>query len=206
MNEILPGVFHWVTVHDHINMPVSSYYLDGPDGAAVIDPRVPDAGLDWFAGRTPPADVFLTNRHHYRHSDRFEEAFGCRVWCHRDGLHEFAGRGEVSAFESDGLLPGGLEVVEIGSICPDETALHIPWARAISVADGLVRADFDGALGFVPDFLMGEDAEAVKLGLYASFERLLERDFDHLLFAHGAPWVGGGREALRAFVESRPRG
>lgn len=204
MNEILPGVLHWVTVHDHINMPVSSYYLDGPAGASVIDPRVPDAGLDWFAGRSRPEDVFLTNRHHYRHSGLFVEAFGSRVWCHGDGLHEFTGGEEVAAYEPGQPLPGGVEVLEIGSICPDEIALHIPWARAVSVADGLVRADFDGPLGFVPDFLLGDDAAAVKRGLVAAFGRLLERDFDHLLFAHGAPWVGGGRDALRAFVESRP--
>ncbi|MBU2603929.1 MAG: hypothetical protein KKA32_17505 [Actinobacteria bacterium] len=204
MNEILPGVFHWVTVHDHINMLVSSYYLDGPEGAAVIDPRIPDEGVEWFAGRNPPAHVFLTNRHHYRHSGEFVKAFGCRVWCHGDGLHEFTHGEEVAAFESGRPLPGGVEVVEIGSICPDEVALHIPWARAVSLADGLVRSGFDGPLGFVPDFLMGDDAEDVKRGLYESFERLLDIEFDHLLFAHGAPWVGGGREALRAFVGSRP--
>lgn len=203
MNEILPGVFHWVTVHDHINMPVSSYYLDGPDGAALIDPRAPDEGLEWFEGRARPENVFLTNRHHYRHSGEFVAAFGCRVWCHRDGLHEFTHGEDVSAFEADGNLPAGIEVVEVGAICPDETALLIPWARAIAFADGLVRADFDGPLGFVPDFLMGDDVEAVKRGLVAAFGRLLERDFDTLLFAHGAPWVGGGREALRVFVESR---
>lgn len=206
MNEILPGVFHWVTVHDHINMPVSSYYLDGPDGAALVDPRVPDEGLEWFEGRARPEHVFLTNRHHYRHSGEFATAFDCRVWCHRDGLHEFTHGETVSAFEADGESPGGIEVVEIGAICPDEIALLIPWAGAIAFADGLVRTGFDGPLGFVPDFLMGDDAAAVKRGLVAAFGRLLERDFDHLLFAHGAPWVGGGREALRAFVESQPGG
>ena len=29
---------------------------------------------------------------------------------------------------------------------------------------------------------------------------LLERDFEHLLFAHGEPLVGGGKSALRDFV------
>ncbi|MHB0979347.1 MAG: MBL fold metallo-hydrolase [Thermoleophilia bacterium] len=205
MNEILPGVFHWVTMHDRINMPVSSYYLDGPEGAVVIDPRVPDEGVEWFAGRNRPEHVFLTNRHHYRHSGEFVKAFGCRVWCHRDGLHEFTHGEEVTAFEPGRLLPGCVEVVEVGSICLDETALYIPWAQSMSFADGLVRAGFDGPLGFVPDFLMGDDPEAVKRGLYAAFERLLERDFDHLLLAHGGPWVGGGREALRTFVGSRPK-
>ncbi len=202
MNEIQPGVFHWVTVHDHINMPVSSYYLDGPEGAVVIDPRMPDEGLEWFAGRTRPQHVFLTNRHHYRHTDRFVSAFGCRVWCHREGLHEFTHGEQVTGFVPQVLLPGGVEALEVGSICPDETALYIPWARSLSLADGLVRSGFDGPLGFVPDFLMGDDPETVKRGLIAAFGRLLELDFDLLLLAHGAPWIGDGREALRSFAEA----
>jgi len=57
-------------------------------------------------------------------------------------------------------------------------------------------------LTFVPDFLMGDDPEAVKQGLFAAFERLLELDFDTLLLAHGAPLVGRGREELAAFVSA----
>ncbi|MCZ7661798.1 MAG: hypothetical protein M5U22_02070 [Thermoleophilia bacterium] len=206
MHEVLPGVFHWVTIHDHLDTQVSSYYLDGPQGAAAIDPRVPDEGLDWFAGRQPPEHVFLTNRHHYRHSDRFVEAFGCTVWCHRAGLHEFT-RGEVvTGFDFGAQLPAGVEAVAVGAICEEETALYIPWARAMAFADGLVRAGFDGPLGFVPDFLLGDDPEGVKDGLCAAVDRSLERDFDHLLFAHGRPWINGGRGALRRFVESRGAG
>ncbi len=34
---------------------------------------------------------------------------------------------------------------------------------------------------------------------------LLTRDFDHLLFAHGEPLIGGGKAALRDFLQ-RPVG
>jgi hypothetical protein len=36
-----------------------------------------------------------------------------------------------------------------------------------------------------------------------SLRRLLELDFDHLLFAHGEPLVGEGKAALREFVSER---
>jgi hypothetical protein len=55
----------------------------------------------------------------------------------------------------------------------------------------------------VPDSLLGDDPEDVKAGLRGSLEALLDRDFDHLLLAHGEPVVGGGRAALREFV-ARP--
>ena len=69
-------------------------------------------------------------------------------------------------------------------------------------ADGLVRSS-EGSLSFVPDFLLGEDPEEVKRGLRRSLRRLLDQRFDNLLFAHGAPLLGGGKEALGAFLEER---
>lgn len=203
MNEILPGVFHWATLHERIGQEVSSYYLSGPEGAALIDPQVPEEGLAWFETRKPPRNIVLTNRHHYRHSDRFITAFGCTVWCHRAGLYEFSHGEVVQGFDFGDRLPAGIEAVLVGSICPDETALFIPWARAVAVADGLTRHPADGPLAFVPDFLMGDDPPAVKRGLCAAYAQLLARDFDHLLPAHGRPWIGGAREALRDFIEAQ---
>jgi hypothetical protein len=47
---------------------------------------------------------------------------------------------------------------------------------------------------------MGDDPAAVRAGLRWSLRRLLELDFDSLLFEHGEPLVGGGRVALKEFV------
>jgi glyoxylase-like metal-dependent hydrolase (beta-lactamase superfamily II) len=47
---------------------------------------------------------------------------------------------------------------------------------------------------------MGDDPETVKRGLRESLRRLLDEDFDALLFAHGEPMPEGGHDALRAFV------
>ena len=49
---------------------------------------------------------------------------------------------------------------------------------------------------------MGDDPEGVKRGLRAAFKRLAaEHEFDSLLFAHGDPIAGGGREALARFLQ-----
>ena len=198
MREILPGLFHWTAAHPKIHIEVSSYYL--PESGVLLDPLLPAEGLEWFRGREP-RHVFLTNRHHYRHSDRFAEAFGCPIWCNAEGLHEFTRGEKVQPFRMGDLLPGGIESHEVGVLCPDETALRIPLdAGVLAVADGVVR-DGDGPLSFVPDPLLGEEPERIKQGLRAAWARLLALDFDHLLLAHGEPWIGGAREALRRFAE-----
>jgi hypothetical protein len=48
---------------------------------------------------------------------------------------------------------------------------------------------------------MGDDPEGVKDGLRKVFLSLLEREFDHLLFAHGKPWISGAKKGLREFLE-----
>ena len=197
MKEILPGVFHWTVAHPKIKFHVSSYYLAGE--RVLIDPLVPEDGMSGFG--EGPQHVLLTNRHHYRDSDKFAERYGCKVWCVESGLQEFTHGEQVRSFQFGETLPGEIEAIEIGVICPDETALLIPVAGGIvAVADGVVRHE-DGTLGFVPDQYMGDNAEAIKTGLKESYRRLLEREFDHLLLAHGWPVVGNAKQALTTFVE-----
>jgi hypothetical protein len=200
VREVLPGVFHWTTPHPRLHIDVSSYWLDEP--GVVIDPLVPvDGGLEWFAGRaTPPAAVLLSNRHHYRDSARFVEAFDCSVHCNRAGLHEFAHGEAVEGFDPGDRLPGGVVAWEVGGLCPDETALYLPEKRAVSLADGVVRIGPDEPLGFVPDVLM-DDPPETKRALLAAYARLLdELAFEHVLLAHGDPLIGDGRALLEELV------
>lgn len=195
--EIAPGVFHWKAVHPKIKIEVSSYCV--ADARALIDPMLPAEGLDWFRDGREPERILLTNRHHLRDSERFAGAFGCPILCHRAGLHEFEGGPEVKGFEYGDEVAPGITVHEVGSICPDDAALHIQAGPGLlAFADGLIRVR--DQLGFVPDQYM-DDPERTKAGIVESLRRLLELDFDGLLFAHGEPLVGGGKDALREFVE-----
>ncbi len=200
MCEILPGLFHWTAVHPEIQIEVSSYYVEAP--GLVLDPLIPAEGLEWFHDHTPPRHVLLTNRLHYRHSREFADAFGATISSTDKGLHHFSPDQSVHGFRVGERLPGGIETYEVGVLCPDETAVRIPIGGGVlAIADGVIRMG-DGPLAFVPDFLLGDDPETIKKGLKAAYARLLDLEFDHLLFAHGNPWIGGGYDALRTFVES----
>ena len=126
MNEILPGVLHWTRTHPSIKIEVSSYYL--VEETVLIDPLVPQDGLEAFP--TKPTHVLLTNRHHYRDSGELQDHYGCTIWCVENGMHEFTHGEKVEPFAFGDTLPGDIEALEIGAICPDEIALWIPRARA----------------------------------------------------------------------------
>ncbi len=201
MKEILPGVFHWKTFHEGIRAYVHSYCINATDPVVLIDPRVPAQGLEWFAAHGMPQHIYLTNRHHYRHSDRFAARYGAQVWCHRDGLHEFTRGEKVKGFTHGTKLPGGVLALKVGVLCPEETALYFPLNGGIlAIGDAIVRSN--GKLGFVPDEYMGEEPEGVKRGLRKILlKQVHEREFDHLLFAHGAPWIDGAKDGLRKFLD-----
>jgi hypothetical protein len=197
VDEIAPGLWHWAAPHPQIKIRVHSYYL--PREGVLIDPIEPEDGLDWFAEHGSPDHVLLTNRHHYRSSGEFAERFGVTVHCVREGLHEFGPDRAVEPFAFGDELPGGIVAHEVGAICPDETALHIPAYEALALADGAVRWESGAPLAFVPDAYM-DAPERTKEGLREAYSGLAELEFRHLLLAHGEPFVADGREALAAFA------
>jgi hypothetical protein len=144
--------------------------------------------------------VVLTNRHHLRHSTDF----GCPIRCHEAGLHEFEGSGvHVEGFAWGDELAPGIRALEVGVLCPEESALHVAVGDGfLAFADAIVRDD-DGDLAFVSDYLLGDDPAAIRAGLRDAFTRLIEEhEFDGLLLAHGAPSPSGGRAELETFVAS----
>ena len=190
MREIAPGIRHWTARHLNIGAEVSSYWL--PDLGVLIDPlSVPEevSGVE---------TIVLTNRHHRRSSLDAREVFGATVHVPRAGMHDWEGD-PVEPYEPGDTLAGGaVKAYEVGSICPDESALHIPSVSALAVADGVVR--YEESLRFVSDDLM-DDPDDTKRGLKEAYARLAdELEFENLLVAHGQPLAGEAREALRAFA------
>jgi hypothetical protein len=194
MNEIQPGLLHWTAFRDTIGQDVHSYF-HVPSGT-LLDPMEPIEGLDALGGR--PQRIVLTNRHHYRDSDRF----GVPVLCHEAGLHELDGA--VQGFSWGDELAPGVVAHEVGVLCPEETAVQV--GDALAFADAIIRGRH-GELGFVPDFLLGDDPLEIRRGLRERFHALAETvEFDALLLAHGEPISRGGRSALRTFADAPTAG
>jgi hypothetical protein len=201
MREVLPGIIHWTTFHDGIGVAVSSHYVE-PAGV-LIDPRLPPNGLeDAFAGRARPQQIVLTTGLHARHAKQFAEAFGCVIRASPEALDRVGADVPAEVYHDGDEVAPGVTAIHIGALCPDEYALHIAAdgdrGGAIAFADGLMR--YGDVLGFFSDDLLGEDPEQVKAGLNDAFRGLLTREFDHLLFGHGDPLIGGGKAALKEFV------
>jgi glyoxylase-like metal-dependent hydrolase (beta-lactamase superfamily II) len=200
MREVAPGVWHWTGPHPKLNFEVSSHFV--AESGTLLDPIVPPGeGLEWFTGAREPQTIVLTNRHHDRDSGRFAEAFSLPAVLVPDtGLHEFEDKPlDVQGYGVGEEVVPGIVVHEVDAICPDDMALEIRSVGALALADSLLHHGDE--LRFVPDHYM-DDPERTKQGLVQSLARLVDVNFDTLLFAHGEPLVGGAKKALRSFVEA----
>jgi proline racemase len=110
------------------------------------------------------------------------------LFFHNEGFSTACGHGTIAL---------AIWAIESGVFAPSEPETQM----VIDVPSGRLPVVVQVVDGFVPDFLLGEDPEEVKRGLKRSLRRLLDQRFDNLLFAHGVPLVGGGKEALGAFLE-----
>jgi hypothetical protein len=196
VQEIASGIWHWTARHPKIGMDVSSYYL--PDLGVLLDPLTPPGVIDRLEEMGPPREALLTNRHHYRSCDELVERFGVIVHAPKVGMHEYTNDEPVQPYDfGDELLDGAVTAYEVGGICPDESALHIPSIKALAVADGVIN--YDG-LRFVPDNYF-DDPEGDQKELKEAYSRLAdELEFDALLTAHGEPIPSGARDQLREFA------
>jgi hypothetical protein len=206
LQELVPGIFHWTAFHEGIGVDVHSHFHAA--SGTLFDPMEPAEGVGWFerTGHVPQR-IVLSNRHHWRHAERFLERFPVPVLCHERGLHAFSDGREVQGFAFGDELAPGVVAHAVGVLTPEETAVRVDAGDgALLFADSVIRGPH-GDLGFVPDELLGEDSQAIKQGLRAAFRRLAqEAPFDTLLLAHGRPVPTGARSMLRTFADAPTAG
>ena len=118
---------------------------------------VPEGGLEAFDDLAPPERVVLSCRHHDRDHEQFVQAFGASFHVNEAGVHEYEGEGVQPFAIGDEPAPG-VKAIANGPIAPDDTVLRIDVeGGALLFADSLLSSG--GALGFMPDGLLGEDPE-----------------------------------------------
>jgi hypothetical protein len=197
VEEIVDGVFHWKALHPDLKFEVGCHFIAGSGTA--IDPLIPPSeGIEWFDGRGLER-IVLSNRHHLRQAPELAERFGAPILCHEAGLHQFGGGPKVEGFAFGDRVADDVVALEMDAICPEDTVLLIECGGgALLFADSLIHY---GEVGFVPDELIGDDPESVKRRIRGRSASLLDQEFAHLLFAHGEPLLGTGREALRRVAE-----
>ena len=186
-------MLHWTTLHEGIGSRVHSHFA--VEAAALFDPRMPDEGIEEVARHGRPDTILLSNRHHLRHAERSPRRSGARS-APRGRAARVRRRARRAAVRLGDEVAPGMRALEMGALTPEDTVFRLAAGQgALLFADAMIRGR-DGALAYVPDALMGDDPEGVQRGLRGA-RRLVDADFDALLFAHGGRWRRAARSAAR---------
>lgn len=207
LEEVIPGVLFWSAHHPDIGVAASAFLLTG--SGLAVDPMLPPGESPGWLGHEV-RQVAITIGLHTRSCPEF----GLPIWLPEEGVHRWEGREhELRPFSDGEEIAAGVHAIQIGEIAPDDYVFHIetgPGVLAISDAvfnyevEGYMPEGHEGdypQIGFVPDELIGDDAEGVNRRTVEKLRGLLDLRFDVLMFAHGVPIASGGKEALAAFVD-----
>ena len=179
--EILPGVHRWAAFSPAHKVELAAHSVWEGRTLLIFDP-IPLAAevFDWFPTPQAPDAVVLTNGNHERDAARWRELFPLPIW---------------AAPETEPVLDGvrrwdvahppfpGWRIIPLPGGAPGESAWFCPAKSLAVFGDAVVNLPGRG-LELLPAKYCRDAAE-----LRESLRGLPE--FDHAVFAHGEPLLGG---------------
>ena len=185
--EIVPGVWYWSVRDERIGgYHGSSHAADG----VLIDPHRLEA--DAFDRLGEIQAVVLTTSEHQRSAWRLRKELGVPVYL--PAMAQTMDEEPDGRYAEGDDLPAGLQPFFTPGAGTTQHSLLLPRDGVLFTPDLFVRSR-NGPLEFVPAEYMHDADEARRTA-----ERLLEVDFDVLCSGHGAPLVGGAKQALAELV------
>jgi glyoxylase-like metal-dependent hydrolase (beta-lactamase superfamily II) len=204
MREILPGIFTWGSTYADRPWDLNGYAIVLPGGTVLIDPPAPeDAG--WQKVPKPITTVVLTNRDHIRDAPLFRTRCGARIIAGKDELPQFVSLPIDEAAQEGDLIGGALGVINLPGKSPGEIGLYLgpgyhPAAQAkagILILGDAIIGNPPGALGLIPEEKLDDPTT-----LRRSLRKILDYDFDVLLFCDGQPVLSGAKQRVSEFLKT----
>jgi glyoxylase-like metal-dependent hydrolase (beta-lactamase superfamily II) len=199
MKEIASDIFAWTWFSEPHGYNFNGHLIRDRTGNLCIDPVQP--GDDDLAeiGKVGAARILLTNRNHSRAANTIRSRTGARTLIHpADAGHARNQGAEIDGDLAAGEKIGPLTIVAVPGKSPGEVALY--WAeRGILIVGDAVIGNPPGRCGLLREKVMDDPAQ-----LRRSVAKLLDLDFDTLLFGDGASILHDAKPRLQELVASFP--
>jgi glyoxylase-like metal-dependent hydrolase (beta-lactamase superfamily II) len=187
-----PGFHSWTTYNPEAKCDCNSHvYLDGKK-IILIDPFVPAPEVEAAIRKLgTPISILLTSGNHERGTATLRERYNVPVASGVEAIKHLTFKPHVPLDMTPQIH--ALEPVALPGAAPGEYALFCARNKVLVVGDALIN--MDTGLTVLPDKYC---TDAKKLN--ASLRKLLDLEFDHILFAHGTPLSGNSRAKLKALL------
>ena len=199
MLEIVSNILTWPWFSEPHGYNFNGYLIRHPGGNICIDPVEPsDDDLDAIV-EEGVKNIVLTNRNHSRASNRVRAGTGAKTLIHaEDAAHAGSQDTELDGELAIGALIGPLEVVAAAGKSPGEVALFWQDRGILIVGDAIIGSPA-GRCGLLPEKVIDDPAQ-----LRRSVRKLLDIDFDILLFGDGEPILKNAKTQLEELIETFP--
>ncbi|HAB17182.1 MAG TPA: hypothetical protein PLX89_19610 [Verrucomicrobiota bacterium] len=186
--EILPGIYQWSGYSPQHRVVLSSTAVLTDTGWWVFDP-IPLAPVGKrFLGKNEVMAIVLTNENHERAAGQWASELSTEIWAAPDAA---LGRAQVRRWTSVAAFPGWT-LCSLPGGAGGETAWFQPRRSLMVFGDAVVNLP-DRSLEILPDKYCRDPSQ-----LRRSLRRLPA--FEHAVFAHGEPLLGGAALRLAALL------
>lgn len=143
-NRTLPtplfdNIWIWSVYSQEKGLQFNGYAIKTFNDFILIDP--PSASEDIFNALETiavPSAVLLTNGDHAREAQAYWDRFKAYIYIHDADADMLTERAQKT-FESDDILPGGLEVIHLeNQKSPGECAFYLPSQNVLFIGDALI--------------------------------------------------------------------
>ena len=208
MVEVLEGI-RSIDFSEEQDHGMELWLLDCPEGTVLVDTGMGDAALEKIEAELASMGkrwrdvrlVLITHRHgdHIRNLARVAELTGAPVKAQAEeapAIREQTGV-EVEGLDHGARLPhcGGIEVVHVPGHSAGNCCYYLP-RRGVMIAGDTVFGDEEGNLIPPPERYCLDVRQATE-----EIKRLLDYEFDAILYTHGRDVTRNARDRVRELVE-----
>jgi glyoxylase-like metal-dependent hydrolase (beta-lactamase superfamily II) len=193
VQEVVPGVFHWMVEDDRIGGFLSSSHAVRDGAVAVLIDPLPLAE-DALAQLGPVEAIVLSSGSHQRSSWRLRRELGVAVYA-PELVREVDEEPDVRYREGD-PLPAGLQPIFAPGPGTTQHFLFLPREGGVVITGDTVVNSPQRGLAFVPERFDPDRSQTRK-----TTRRMLDLDFAVLCVGHGPPVTDGPKRQIAELLE-----
>ena len=195
--QVSESLHFWQSYDASVKADLFSTAVQTSDGLLIVDPiPLQPKLLHQLIGTHAIAGVFVTNVNHCRAAAAFAEKFAAPIFAHnaiRAGCELPAVR-EVNDGQTFGDNTCAIEIQ--GAAAGEMAIYHEQDGGALIIGDALINFEPYGFTFLPPKYC--SNAKEMR----RSLRRLLDYNFERMLFAHGTPLMHSARKKLEELLRS----
>ena len=191
VEQVADGVWQWTIADERIGGGPSNTQAveDTPGEIVVVNPvRLAEEELDKLGHVVA---ILLTGAGHVRSAAHYRELTGAAIWA-PVGI-DLEGVDPDETYTDGNELPGGLKAIAVAGPRGHEHAFLLERGRGVLIfGDAMLNAAEMGGLCVLPEKYNPDVSKTRE-----SCRKLLDHDFELVLFGHGEPLRENARERLK---------